>query len=65
MKKIKIFLSGPEGNALAIMGKVRSLLKEKSLKNEYISKATSSDYKNLLTVSEEYAKKAGYELQFV
>lgn len=62
---ITISLSGPEGNALAIMEKIKTLLKRFNMTyliSDYLAEATSSDYDNLKKVSEKYAAKIGYDL---
>lgn len=50
-------LVGVDGNAYSVMGYVFGALKQTGLGNlvdEYIEKATSGDYDNLLRVSMEY-----------
>jgi hypothetical protein len=55
MKKptIKIDLSGPDGNAFVIMGKVSKLL-DKPTARKYQSEAMKGDYDNLLKVTKKY-----------
>jgi hypothetical protein len=58
--KIKptVKLIGHDGNAFSIMGRVKQALKragaDKEYIDEYLKKATSGDYDNLLVVSMEY-----------
>lgn len=52
-------LSGPDGNAFVVMGKVTSVLRkfnptDNTLVKEYQAEAMSGDYENLLKVSNEY-----------
>jgi hypothetical protein len=51
-------LSGPDGNAFAIMGKAVQAMKKAEVPEEtiaqYRKEATSGDYQNLLKVTEEY-----------
>ena len=53
-------LTGSDGNAFAIMGKVKQALKrsgaDKEYIDQYITEAMSGDYNNLLVVSMEYAE---------
>jgi hypothetical protein len=59
MKKPLVILTGTDGNAFAIMGKVRAALKKAGATPEYIKQysdeATSGDYDHLLQVSMKYA----------
>ena len=52
-------LTGEDGNAFAIMGKVSKALRKAGADKEYVEKyldeATSGDYDHLLGVSMEYA----------
>ena len=57
IEKPKVKLTGEDGNAFAIMGAVSKALKKAGLydkADEYMKKATSGNYDNLLTVSMEY-----------
>ncbi len=51
-------LRGPEGNAFCILGTVNGILRQlghdKQARDEFMAKATSGDYENLLKVVEEY-----------
>lgn len=61
---MRIVLNGPSGNAFHIMNVVNEYLKANGQKDkieEYMSKATSSDYDHLLEVSQEYCP----EMEFV
>lgn len=52
-------LVGLDGNAYAVMGRVTAALKKAKLGhlcNEYMDKATSGDYSNLLKVSMDYVQ---------
>lgn len=54
---IKVKMIGEDGNAFAIMGRVIKALKEggrADLVEEYKKEAMSSDYANLLRVTDEY-----------
>ena len=54
---VVVELSGPSGNAYAVMGAVLAALKrtgKANLKDEYLRRAQSGDYENLLRVSGEY-----------
>ena len=54
---IKVKLEGEDGNAYAIMGRVRAALKRggrSDLVDEYTKKATSGNYDHLLQVTMEY-----------
>lgn len=57
--RVKLKLIGEDGNAYAILGKVRKQMKQegwtKEEIKEYMDKATSGDYDNLLRVTMEYA----------
>lgn len=54
-KKIQIDLSGPEGNAFAILGLAGKLCKELGLDyQEFHEEATSGDYSKLIGVFEEW-----------
>jgi hypothetical protein len=57
-KKVKCKLTGEDGNAFAIMGRVRSALRRANIDAktivEYQKEATSGDYENLLAVSIKY-----------
>lgn len=58
---MKYDLVGVNGNAYCVMGYVNQALRNEGLENlidEYTTKATSSDYTNLLRVSLEYIDKA-------
>lgn len=66
--EISIDLNGPEGNAFAILGRIKTLLKSNNLRYlcaDYVMEATASDYDNLKAVSEKYAEKAGYKITWV
>lgn len=58
MKKPKVKLTGNDGNAFSIMGRVISALKKsgasKDAIEEYRKKAMSGDYDNLLRVTMEF-----------
>lgn len=55
---LKIDLSGPDGNAFVILGRVRSILRQIGASDEevqaYRTQATSGDYQNLLAVTAEW-----------
>lgn len=55
---LRIDLSGPEGNAFVILGRVRSILRQIGASDEEITafreQATSGDYDNLLAVTAEW-----------
>ena len=56
---VTVEMRGPSGNAWAVMGNVVSALKragKASLKDEYMKRAMSGDYENLLKVSGEYVR---------
>jgi len=56
--KPTVKLIGQDGNAFAIMGRIKQALKgagaDKEYIDKYISEATSGDYNHLLAVSMEY-----------
>ena len=58
--KPTVKLIGQDGNAFAIMGRIKQALKragaDKEYIDQYISEATSGDYDHLLAVSMEYVK---------
>jgi len=58
LTKPTVKLVGEDGNAFAIMGRVKKALRRSGADKEYIDKylkeATSGDYDNLLVVSMEY-----------
>ncbi len=58
LTKPTVKLTGRDGNAFSIMGRVKQALKragaDKEYIDEYLSKATSGDYDNLLVVSMGY-----------
>ena len=58
LTKPTVKLSGEDGNAFAIMGRVKQALRRAGADREYIDKylseATAGDYDNLLIVSMEY-----------
>lgn len=54
---VKVQLVGNDGNAFAILGRVRSALKRAGhaeAVEEYTKEATSGDYDNLLAVTMDY-----------
>jgi hypothetical protein len=56
---VVVQLSGEDGNAFAIMGRVRKALRlggHGDLVDEYTSKAKSGDYDHLLQVTMEYVE---------
>ena len=56
---VTVEMRGPSGNAWAVMGNVVAALKragKASLKDEYMKRAMSGDYENLLKVSGEYVR---------
>jgi len=57
---LKIDLSGPDGNAFVILGRVRSILRQIGASDEeiesYRTQATSGDYQNLLAVTAEWVE---------
>ena len=56
---VRVEMRGPSGNAWAVMGNVVAALKragKASLKDEYMKRAMSGDYENLLKVSGEYVR---------
>jgi len=56
--KPTVKLTGHDGNAFSIMGRVKQALRRKGADREYIEKylkdATSGDYNHLLSVSMKY-----------
>jgi hypothetical protein len=60
--KPKVRLVGEDGNAFAIMGRVRRALREagadKEYVDKYLSEATAGDYNHLLQVTMEYVDDA-------
>ena len=57
MAKPKVKLSGEDGNAFAILGRVSKALRSAGMKDkiaEYMAKAMSGDYDHLLEVTMEY-----------
>jgi hypothetical protein len=58
LSKPTVKLIGQDGNAVAIMGNIKRVLKragvDKEYIDEYLKEATSGDYKHLLTVSMKY-----------
>ena len=56
---IKVKLTGTDGNAFAILGKVSDALKRAGYKDEaksFLEEAMSGDYNNLLRTCSEYVK---------
>ena len=56
---VRVEMRGPSGNAWAVMGNVVAALRragKASLKDEYMKRAMSGDYENLLEVSGEYVR---------
>jgi len=57
--KPTVKLTGHDGNAFSIMGRIKQALRRAGADREYIDKylkeATSGDYDNLLVISMEYA----------
>lgn len=54
---VRVKLVGEDGNAFAILGRVRKALREaghQDLADEYLKEAQSGDYSNLLRVTMEY-----------
>jgi hypothetical protein len=54
---VRVKLVGEDGNAFAILGKVRKALKAAgylNLANMYVDEATSGDYNHLLSVTMKY-----------
>ena len=55
---VKVELIGHDGNAFAILGKVKKALREAKYSNEeieeYLTEAMSGDYDNLLRVTSEW-----------
>lgn len=63
-EKIVLDLSGYQGNAYFIIGVVRGYLMridKRELQKEYIDKAMSGDYNNLLDVSQKYCPELVYK----
>jgi len=61
---VKINLQGPEGNAFAIMAIVRQYLRvigQAEKVQSYFDEAKSSDYQNLLKVSQKYCPVLEFE----
>lgn len=60
LNKPIVQLLGQDGNAFAIMGRVKQALKsagaDKEYINKYLSEATSGDYDHLIVVSMEYVE---------
>ena len=60
LNKPAVKLVGEDGNAFAIMGRVKKALRHAGADTEYIDRylneATSGDYNHLLTVSMEYVE---------
>ena len=57
--KVKVKLVGEDGNAFAILGRVRKALKrsgQPEAAEEYTKRATSGDYDHLLRVTMEYVE---------
>jgi hypothetical protein len=58
VEKPEVVLTGEDGNAFAILGKVSKALRRVGADKEYIDKfrneATSGDYDHLLTTAMEY-----------
>ena len=58
-KKPIVILSGMDGNAFAILGRVREVLKWAGLENQikpYLEEATAGDYDNLIHVTMKYVE---------
>ena len=52
-------LTGPDGNAFVILGKVKNALERSGrhdLVDEYLKEATGGDYEHLLKVTSEYVE---------
>jgi len=53
--EVEVQLTGNDGNAYAVMGRVRQALRRhgvsKAIIDEYVAEATSGDYDNLLAVT--------------
>jgi hypothetical protein len=63
-KKVKVRLTGEDGNAFAIMGRVSRALKasgQREAAAEYIRRAMAADYYTLLAVTMEYIDDVGEE----
>jgi hypothetical protein len=59
---VRVKLVGEDGNAFAIMGRVKRALQRaghSELAEQYIKDATSGDYNHLLAVTMEYVEEAG------
>lgn len=57
--RVRVKLVGQDGNAFAIMGRVRKALKDAGyheLAKKYIEEAQAGDYDNLLAVTQEYVE---------
>lgn len=64
MKKVKCKLTGEDGNAFAIMGRVSRALKDAGHGDrvkEYTKEATLGDYDHLLQTSMKFLDDAGIE----
>lgn len=66
--EVKLELTGPNGNAFAIMGQInRAWSRNRSVENyreiavEYLKRAQSGDYNNLLAVSMQYIREPEIE----
>lgn len=59
---VKVKLVGEDGNAFAIMGRVKQAMRRagvaKEVIDQYIADATSGDYYHLLAVTMEYVDEA-------
>lgn len=57
---VKVKLIGTEGNAFAVMGKVRQAMRRAGVSSvvldEYTKEATAGDYDNLLRVTMDYVE---------
>ena len=63
-QKPKCKLTGEDGNAFAIMGRVTTSLRragQRDLINEYLRRAMNGDYNNLIAVSMDYIEDSGEE----
>ena len=57
--KVRVKLVGKDGNAFAILGRVRRALREAGyheLAEQYLKEAQAGDYDNLLRVTMEYVE---------
>ena len=58
--KVRVKLAGEDGNAFSIIARVRKALRQngydKDFIDEYVRKATSGDFDNLLAVTCEYVE---------